>query len=208
MTSQPVDNPGRLFAVIPAAGRSSRMGRPKQLLDIDGQPMLLAVLDPLSTCPQITAVFVVTNSLVASTLDLSQSGASVVLNDEPDAQMIDSVRLGVSELQRQHDLAPDDGILICPGDQPGLTTGDISCCCQAFVQTSGKIIIAAHNGKTGHPLIFPASLIPFMMSSACNTGLRELPGQHPQAVVYIEIESPAVVRNINTPTDYDRLSRS
>jgi molybdenum cofactor cytidylyltransferase len=208
MTSQAVDNPGRVFAVVPAAGRSNRMGSPKQLLEVEGRPMLLAVVDPLSTCPQVAAVLVVTNSLVASTLDLTQTGASVVLNDEPDAEMIDSVRLGVTEFQTQCDLAARDGILICPGDQPGLSVDDITRCCQAFLEIPGKIIVATHDGKTGHPLIFPASLIPCMMSSACDTGLRELPRQHAPMVTRHELTSPAVTRNINTPPDYGSLSTS
>ncbi len=194
-----------LHAIIPAAGRSSRMGSPKQLLDINGRPMLLAVVDPLSTCPHVAGVVVVTNSLVASTLDLTPTGASVVLNDEPDAQMIDSVRLGVAELQRQHDLAHSDGILICPGDQPGLTTDDIFRCCQAFIKTTTQIVIATHHGKTGHPMIFPASLIPFVMSDACDTGLRQLPQHHTELIVRLELTTPAVTRNINTPPDYDSL---
>ena len=205
MTSQPIYMPGRLVAVIPAAGRSSRMGRPKQLLAVDGKPMLLAVVEPILACEQIAGVTVVTNSLVASTIDLPGVGADVVLNDEPDAEMIDSIRLGITEVQRRHDLAPDTGILICPGDQPGLCAGDIVPCCKAFLEKPGKIIIAAHDGKPGHPLIFPASYIPFVMSGACDNGLRELPEQHPQAVVKVEIASSAVVRNINTPADYESL---
>jgi CTP:molybdopterin cytidylyltransferase MocA len=199
---------GRIFAVIPAAGRSSRMGRPKQLLDFNGQPMLFAVIGPLAECEAIDSVLVVTNSLIASSLDLNEVGASVVLNDEPDAEMIDSVRMGVVDLQQKHDLTLDDGIMICPGDQPGLTTENINRCCQTFMQAAGKIIIATHNGKTGHPLIFPASMIPFMMSSACDTGLRELPLQCAESVSCIELASQAVTRNINTPGDFDSISKS
>ncbi len=197
-----------IHAIIPAAGRSSRMGRPKQLMEVAGRPMLLAVVEPIAMCPAVTAAVIVTNSMVASSFELAGPKLSVVLNDEPDAEMIDSVRLGVVQLQREHDLAPDDGILICPGDQPGLTTDDIARCCQAFAQTPGKIIIAAHDGKRGHPMIFPASMIPYVMSNACDVGLRELPQAHEGRVVTTELPSPAIVRNINTPEDYRGLSRA
>lgn len=168
--------------------------------------MLLTVVEPIASCPEITAVIIVTNSLVASSLELAGPNLSVQLNDEPDAQMIDSVRLGVEKLQREQSLAPDDGILICPGDQPGLTIDDIARCCRVFSQTPEKIIIAAHDGKRGHPMIFPASLVPCVMSDACDAGLRELPQQYPQLVVTLELTTSAVVRNINTPPDYDGLS--
>ena len=38
----------RVFAIVPAAGRSRRMGTPKQLLDVGGRTMLAAVLEPLA----------------------------------------------------------------------------------------------------------------------------------------------------------------
>jgi molybdenum cofactor cytidylyltransferase len=196
---------GRIFAVIPAAGRSNRMGRPKQLLDVQGRPMLLAVADPIAACEQVGGVTVVTNSLVAASLDLGAVGASVVLNDEPDAEMIDSVRLGITRIQQQIALARGDGILICPGDQPGLTTDDITRCCQAFSRAPVKIIIATHGDKRGHPMIFPASMIPSVMSNACDTGLRALPEAHADQIVTVECPGPAVLRNVNTPDDYQSL---
>ena len=181
------------------------MGQPKQLLEVAGQPMLLAVLEPLIACELVASVFVVTNSLVASSLDIAETDASVVLNDDPDAEMIDSVRQGVTELQRRHELTPDDGVLICPGDQPGLTTDDITRCCQVYLQSPTKITIASHGDKRGHPMIFPASMIPLVMSNACDAGLRALPEAQAERVVTATCAGPAVLRNVNTPDDYRRL---
>ena len=42
-----------VFAIVPAAGRSRRMGRPKQLLEIDGVPMLLGVVRQLAASPSV-----------------------------------------------------------------------------------------------------------------------------------------------------------
>ncbi len=195
-----------IHAIIPAAGRSNRMGQPKQLMLVDGQPMLLSVIDPVVSCDRINHTFVVTNSLVAAEIDIGQTGAMVVLNDEPDAEMIDSLRLGVDELQKMCELQVDDGILICPGDQPGLASAEVAECCSVFQCRPGRIIVAAHDGKRGHPIIFPASRIPFLMSPACDTGLRELVSAHEENVVMVEIANSAVLRNINTPDDYKRIS--
>jgi molybdenum cofactor cytidylyltransferase len=195
-----------IHAIIPAAGRSSRMGQPKQLMDIAGRPMLLVVADPLIACGQVECTVVVTNSLVASALDINATGATVLLNDEPDAEMIDSVRLGIEELQHRCELNVDDGILICPGDQPGLSVGEIARCCAAFDDQPGRIIVATHDGKRGHPLIFPASRIPFLMSQACDKGLRELVTTHEDNLAVVEIHNSAVLRNVNTPDDFRHLS--
>jgi len=195
-----------IHAIIPAAGKSGRMGRPKQLMEIDGRPMLLAVVEPIAACDRVAGVVVVTNSIIASSLDFGAAGASVVLNDEPDTEMIDSIRLGVTEVQRVQGLAPDDGILICTGDQPGLATAEVARCCEMFQANPKAIVVAAHDGKRGHPLIFPASLIPFVMSSACDNGLRELAQAHSDLMLYVECPGSAVLRNINTQSDYDNRS--
>ena len=171
-----------IHAILPAAGRSSRMGQPKQLMAIDGQPMLLAVIEPVVACESVERTVVVTNSLVASAIDLNHTGVSVVLNDEPDTGMIDSIRMGIDHLQHGLELHVDDGLMICPGDQPGLTFQEIETCCRAFHAHRGRITVATHDGKHGHPLIIPASRIPFLMSQACDLGLRELVLAHTQRV--------------------------
>lgn len=194
-----------IHAIIPAAGRSTRMGQPKQLMDIDGRPMLRVVIEPVVDCDRVVGVTVVTNSLVASSLDIASEGASLVLNDEPDTQMIDSLRLGIAAIQRDHELNIDDGVLICPGDQPGLTVEDVSRCCDAFFEQPSCIVVAAHDGQRGHPLIFPASRVPFVMSQACDGGLRELVEVHADLVRLVECTNSAVLRNVNTPEDFKRM---
>lgn len=184
------------------------MGEPKQLLDIDGRPMLLVVADPLVSCNRIDRTVIVTNSLVASALDFTATGATAVLNDEPDAEMIDSIRLGIGELQHHCELQVDDGILICPGDQPGLLAVQVAECCAVFYEHPGKIIIATHDGKRGHPLIFPAALIPFVMSNVCDNGLRELVTAHEGNIAEVELTNSAVLRNVNTPEDYNQARSS
>lgn len=194
-----------IHAVIPAAGRSGRMGQPKQLMNVGGEPMLLAVAQPIIQCPHVGRTFIVTNSLVVSNLDLSAIDAHVELNDEPDAEMIDSIRKGVESLQRDPGLEIDDGLLICPGDQPGLTIEDIAQCCAAFDAKPSRLVIASHRGKHGHPLILPATRVPQLMSSVCDEGLRELIRAHASDLVTVELDNAAVLRNVNTPEDYERV---
>ncbi len=194
-----------IHAIIPAAGRSSRMGQPKQLMQVDGRPMLLTVAEPITTCPRIGSTVIVTNSLVASSLDLSTVDAQIELNDEPDAEMIDSIRKGVESLQRDPGLVLDDGIMICPGDLPGLTTEDIADCCYVFHDRPKRIVTASHNNKTGHPVILPTSAVPDLMSRDSDGGLRDLISAYQHDVIMVELNNPAVLRNVNTPEDYERV---
>ena len=194
----------RIFAIVPAAGCSRRMGRSKQLLDVGGRTMLERVLEPLAASAA-AGVLLVTRSELIERLPLALPRVTVAFNDDPDAAMIDSVRIGLGEWERRERPGPRDGFLVVPGDQPGLTPFAIDHCLRTFGQDPARIVIAVHSGRRGHPLIFPASLVPFVLSAACDQGLNQLARHHAQLVLSVECDSPAVTRNVNTPEDYRLL---
>lgn len=203
-SDEPIRRP-RIFAIIPAAGRSERMGRPKQLLEVGGRPMLASVADSLRAAG-VMFVAVVTHSGVAEAIDHSLPSATlVILNDDPATEMIHSIRMGLDAWALEARVYAHDGILIVPGDQPGIPPHCIQACVARFVGDPASIVVAAWQGRNGHPLIFPAALADFVQSPRCDGGLRELPRAHPDRVHTVECDSEAVVRNVNTPVDYEQL---
>ena len=97
----------------------------------------------------------------------------------------------------------DDGVLVVPGDMPQVSTESCRTCVAAFTAATERIVIATYNGKRGHPMIFPLNMRPAI--ATLQGGLRELPLQHPERVHLIEIDDPGVVRDVDTPEDFDRL---
>jgi CTP:molybdopterin cytidylyltransferase MocA len=191
----------RIFAIVPAAGRSKRMGCAKQLLDFAGRPMLAAVVDSL-TAAGVTHVTVVTRSAVAAeSADALPNGVFIVCNDDPATEMIDSIRIGLNAWTGRERIDANDGILVLPGDQPGIAPACIHACVEAFVQDPACIVVATYKGRRGHPLVFPGALIEFALSPECDGGLRELPRAHADRVRTVECECDAVVRDIDTPAD-------
>jgi molybdenum cofactor cytidylyltransferase len=188
----------RVFAIVPAAGRSRRMGRAKQLVKVGEKSMLAAVIDAL-TESKVAGVLAVLNSTVASHFQPSERLA-IVLNDDPATEMIDSIRIGIAHWSARETLRVTDGILICTGDQPGISTADINRCIESFASDPTRMVIATHHGKRGHPLIFPREMSAIVNSSVCDGGLNQLPRHFPARVVEIEA-SAEVIRNINTPQD-------
>src|SRR5262249_37449197 len=158
------------FAVVPAAGRSRRMGADKQLLDVHGRPMLRAVVENLAAAP-VAGIMVVTHSKIAAALGLEtlpEIGAKLVrvaLNDDESSTMIDSMRIGLEALSHRRTFRDDDGYLVCPGDQPDISTADFERCIAAYRAAPDRIVIASRDGKHGHPMIFPATLAEFVKSS-------------------------------------------
>jgi CTP:molybdopterin cytidylyltransferase MocA len=181
------------------------MGAAKQLLDVGGRTMLEATLAPLDAAA-VHGVMLVTHAAIAEQADTSAFGSVfLAINDDPNSEMIDSVRIGLDAWEQRATIAADDGFLVCPADQPGLATADFDACISTFRQSSGRVVIAAHQGKRGHPIIFPAALAVFVRSTACDVGLNALPRAHADLIVQVECASPAVTRNVNTPDEYDEL---
>ena len=200
--------PSRVFAIVPAAGRSRRMGRAKQLLDLGGRPMLLATVEPLAAA-QIAGVMVVTHRLIARQISAAlPAGVLLGRNDDEHSEMIDSVRLGLRAWFERASVAERDGFLVCPADHPGITAADFDACLRAFRRDAGRIVVASRAGRRGHPIIFPASLAPFVQSPACDRGLNALPRAFPESVVLVACRSPAVTRDIDTEADCDRVRES
>src|SRR5688572_22744483 len=146
-----------VVAIIPAAGRSGRMGTPKQLLHVDGKPMLLGIVEALLG-GGVARVVVVTNSAVLEELPSLPQNVNVVLNDDPKTQMIESIRIGIAASPAAN------GFLVCPSDAARITAADVRRCIEAFAETPGRIVIATHDGRRGHPMIFPQALTTVVQS--------------------------------------------
>ena len=165
--------------------------------------MLRAVVEPLAAA-RVQGICVVTHSALARQLSLDDL-AFIEINDNEDSEMIDSVRIGLDAWHRRETINDGDGFLIQPADHPGLGTAAFDSCIDAFCASPDRIVIAARQKKRGHPIIFPASFVPFIKSEACNQGLNTLPHSHPQIIVEVPSQSPAVTHDIDTPDDYRKL---
>ncbi len=215
MTPDNRDSPN-VFAIVPAAGRSRRMGRSKQLLEIDGVPMLLGIVQQL-TASHITGIAIVTRREIEDALRShplaarhiqawrGDSSPDVVFayNQSDDAEMIDSVRIGIQTWRQRDSSAASDGLLVCPADHTGIAAADFNACIAAFQSEPHRIIIASRNGRRGHPIIFPASLAAAVQSRACDNGLNALPRDHADLVCEIPCRSPGVLTDVDSPDDLE-----
>jgi CTP:molybdopterin cytidylyltransferase MocA len=206
--------PIRIHAVIPAAGQSRRMGRPKQLMRVGRRTMAAAVADALLEAGAANIV-VVTRTDVLDALNLpSDPRVQTALNDDPDTEMLDSIRIGIDRLKNPpHASAsapacatmpdPDDGLLVIPVDMPAVSAETHRACIAAFTADPERIIVATHGGRRGHPIILPIALTPDLNNLP--EGLRSLLDRHPQRIKEVETKDPNITRDINTMEDYKTL---
>ncbi len=202
MPADDPQNPVPVYAVIPAAGRSQRMGQPKQLLPYGDRTMLEVVIETLLASP-MNGLAVVTHTGIAAELDLEEDPRFLtVINDDAESEMLDSVRLGISALIEACTPPPDCGFCVCPGDLPGVDVASVTTCIRHFRRAPRSIVVATFRDRHGHPIIFPRSLTSDL-GRITDGGLAALLRRHAAKVHPAECETPGVTRDIDTPDDYD-----
>jgi molybdenum cofactor cytidylyltransferase len=199
--------PATVYAIIPAAGRSLRMGQLKQLMPYGDHTILETVIETVLAAP-VNGLVVVANNDVEGELDLSEDPRFVTaINDDAESQMLDSIGLGLDALAAAFDLPRDCGICVCPGDMPGIDVASVTACVSQFQQHADHIVVATFQAKRGHPVIVPRTLTA-ELAEITEGGLAELLHRHPDKVHSVECETPGVTQDIDTPGDYQDLGQS
>ncbi|MFH0980030.1 MAG: nucleotidyltransferase family protein [Planctomycetota bacterium] len=195
----------QVFALIPAAGASTRMGRPKQLLPLGKTTLLERVIEAV-LWGDIDGLCVLTSSVIDGQLALSEDPRFLVaINDNTASEMIDSVRMGIAALYARCHVRDRDGFLVCPGDMAEVSADDVRALTGAYREQPGRIVIATHTGQRGHPMVFPASLAAEVRQIR-DGGLKVLAERHAADVRLVERTSPGVIRDVDMPEDFERLN--
>ncbi|MEX0728861.1 MAG: nucleotidyltransferase family protein [Planctomycetaceae bacterium] len=200
-------NSDRLFAVIPAAGRSRRMGRPKLLLPVGLEPLISRVIETFQR-PQIAAtVVVVRQSDVDLQQELAKTSAHVVTPGVDPPHMRDSIELALAAIERTFQPAPADGWILCPADHPLLDGSILNRLMAAWRTCPTPIQVPVHKGRRGHPVFFRWSTVAALRALPADAGVNALLKQHPDEVTACNVEDEGVLFDLDTPEDYLKLCR-
>ncbi len=192
-------------AIILAAGQSRRMGRAKQLVPVDGVPMITRAAET-ALASTADAVLVVTGAranAVAATLAPVKTAASGRLSRVHNADFADSqstsVHAGV------HALGDDVGAaLFLPVDQPFVPTWLLDALIAAW-RDGARLAAAAINGQPrGAPAIFDRALWPELLALTGDQGARPLLRRYAGEVALVEVAA-ALLRDVDTPEDLAAL---
>ena len=185
-------------AIILAAGESTRMGRPKQLLPWDGRTLIEWQIEQMLEA-QVEDVIVVLGH-EASTIGAAVEGmrARIVVNSRYEEGRASSVRCGAEAL------GPDaEAIVILSVDQPrpAWVTRRLI---ERWKETQAAIVTPTINGRHGHPTLLDASLRPELQTvTEAGLGLREITDRYASRTEPVSIANANLVFDLNTPSEYD-----
>jgi molybdenum cofactor cytidylyltransferase len=196
--------------VILAAGQSSRMGRDKALLPwpplVDAQTshetFLSSAIRSLSLATDFIVVVASKNEAGLAPV-VYASGASVVVNPDPDRGQFSSLQVGLHEvLNRGRDTA-----IITLVDRPPVRAATVEVLRAAFLSAPSDIwaVVPEFAGKHGHPYIAGRELIEAFLQAPATASARDVEREHQERIQYVAVDDPFVALNVNTPEEYAAL---
>jgi molybdenum cofactor cytidylyltransferase len=208
----PADSMLTPLAIIPAAGKSRRMGAPKLLLDVAGRTVIARLIDALRQ-GGVAECFVVTapgNEPLSR--EAERAGGRAVVADVPPPDMRTSVELGLAAARRARQAAgsepaPDEPWLLAPADHPAIDPRTVELLLAAAARLPGRIIVPTHARRRGHPTVFAWKHAALVAASPAGSGLNRLLQEQAADVVELETASAGVLIDLDTPGDYERLRK-
>ena len=188
-------------AILLAAGASSRMGRAKPLLDWGGYPLVAAQVEALQAAG-CAPVIVVLGARATAVRRALPPAARWTTNAAWREGRAGSIRAGARAAPTHA-----ERIVIASVDQPCLASAVRRTIAALAANPDARIAVPRHDGRNGHPPVFDAALLPELRRvSERSEGLRELRRRWRAATIFVEVDDPLVLLNLNTPEDYRRAS--
>jgi molybdenum cofactor cytidylyltransferase len=194
-------------AVIAAAGRSTRMGEPKQLLPWGERTVLGTVVHKLAEAGATPVLCVVGHRADEMAAALGDAPAQLIRNpDYLEREMLSSYQVGVRHLLEASN--PCLGTLLALGDQPHIPVAVIRQVLEQARRTPDHIVIPSFELRRGHPFYLPAHLWPQLIALSADETLRTLLQRHQTLISFVNVTTDAILRDIDTPADYQALSQN
>jgi molybdenum cofactor cytidylyltransferase len=183
--------------LVLAAGGSTRLGHPKQLLPYRDGTLLDHVLDSASTAPLDQLIVAVGGSADEILARVDMRGAEVVVNDSYGEGCSSSIAAALPLVDPKSDV-----LVLMLGDQPGVTAAGV--CTLLQFRAGAPIAVCRYDNGRGHPFAFARSVFPSLAELHGDKAVWKLLERHPELVHEVRIPGP-VPLDVDTWEDYEAV---
>jgi len=189
-------------AVVLAAGKSSRMGEPKQLVILDGRPLLAHTLENLRAArvSEIVLVLGFAGEVIRAKVELH--GVKVVENKDYEQGMGSSLRAGLAALDSNIDAS-----LMVLGDQPFAQSQTFNGIIDCYQHSEAQIVIPTYRGFRGNPVLLDRSVFAEVMALKGDVGCRAIFGDHSSGIVKVAVDDIGVLLDIDSRQDLAKAQK-
>ncbi len=187
--------------VVLAAGMSTRFEGNKMLYPIKGEPMVRRVVKT-ALSSKVDEVIVVLGFEAPRVREaVKDLGCKIVENPEyATGGQSSSVRCGVRAINQDA-----EAVMILPGDVAFIEPNVIDMVAEHYRRSRAKIVVASHNGRSGHPILLDRSLIPEILQiDEEGFGLKAVINRHRRLIEYVEAGTCDVLLDIDRNEDLSR----
>jgi molybdenum cofactor cytidylyltransferase len=185
--------------VILAAGLSSRMKRPKPLLAVGAETFAERTANTLRQAGCRRIWLVVNAGAEWARHFPAGEDLQVVMNDQPESEQVDSLRLVIRALPPE-----TDALLVLPVDMPLVNPSTLVALVAAYEAEPAPLYLPFHNTVAGHPILLDRSLFQEVLATELEEGLRSLVMSHAREMREVAVDDPGILVDIDTPDDYWR----
>lgn len=182
--------------LILAAGSSSRMGQSKQLLKVEGEPLLVKVVKAALQADGSPVVVVLGANEPAHRQALRHLPVSIVSNPEWAKGMGSSIKVGLQYLISQGSAV--DGVLMMVCDQPMVTAAYLKFVISKFQKA--HIVASQYAHTLGVPALFSKEYFPELLQLKDDEGAKKIIQKNFHAIITLPFPEGAI--DLDTPGDY------
>lgn len=189
----------KIVGVVLAAGASRRLGHPKQLVQVEGSPLIVRAVNALLSVPEITEVVVVLGAHAAKIRPLIDClSVKIIEISDWEEGLSRSLRAGITEIR--HHIPTTDAALFTLCDQPALDHQAIQSLVDARKNSPAGIVAARFDDHPAAPCLVDCQYFEFLSHIEGDQGARALfSAVDPSAIALVDL--PHLSLDLDTPED-------
>ena len=189
----------KISILILAAGSSSRLGQPKQLVEFEGQTLIERITHTaLSISEEVWIVLGANSELIKPKLEAFSNRINIIENPKWREGMGTSISLGIEHLGQK-----SDGVIILLSDQPFISQVLLQTMLQTFAEKKYPIVACDYSGQLGVPILFDKSFFPELKNLIGEQGAKSFLKNYPEKIASIDFKEGLF--DIDTPEDLQKL---
>lgn len=189
-----------IVAVILSAGESSRMGRPKALLPIDGVRFVEKIVSTLKSTAVGNIIVVLGHNAQEIRRKISDLPVTILINHDYKQGQLSSLQVAIRHLESSG--GPVDGMLVHLVDHPYIEAKLVNLMIDRFYETKKPIVVPRFQDRRGHPVIFARALFSELLAAGTDQGAKPVVHAHRDDTLEIDTNDKGVLIDIDTPEEY------
>jgi molybdenum cofactor cytidylyltransferase len=188
-----------ITGILLAAGESRRMGYPKPLLEIEGETFVARLsASMLTAVTRLTVVVGAHSDRVRPAIPVDPR-ITIIHNPDWTRGQLSSIKAAIRAMPLDA-----SSVLIHLTDHPTVRPATFAAVVDAYRQSKKRIVIARHDGRRGHPVLFDRSIFAELLDAPEEQGARTVVNADPSRVAYVDVDDPGILLDLDTPEDLAR----